>query len=256
MNDSAFVEGFRQQDPAAVRHLSECLLPSLWRFVYFRTHGDRHLAEDIISESVLALVKAVSASDVTVISPGPWLRGVAAHKIQDHFIAAARVRHLVEQAIAEGDQKLVPDPAAQEELNERRASVRKVMDGLVEQHRMVLEWKYIDRLSVREIATRLATTEKAAESILFRARRDFRDGLGEFQHDEDAFCRDNQCRECGDRVTGNGSMATSVAKSVKKKLERILPVSGNAETTTANSKDAGTEAVEPADSVATLKVTQ
>jgi len=51
------------------------------------------------------------------------------------------------------------------------------MDELPEQHRVALEWKYVDKLSVREIAERLQTTEKAAESILFRARRTFRDRL-------------------------------------------------------------------------------
>ncbi|MGE3778438.1 MAG: hypothetical protein AB7F89_14730, partial [Pirellulaceae bacterium] len=39
------------------------------------------------------------------------------------------------------------------------------------------EWKYLDGLSVREIAVRWEMTEKAAESVLFRARREFRDRL-------------------------------------------------------------------------------
>jgi DNA-directed RNA polymerase specialized sigma24 family protein len=37
-----------------------------------------------------------------------------------------------------------------------------------------LEWKYIDGLSVREMADRLGRTEKAVESVLFRARAAFR----------------------------------------------------------------------------------
>ncbi len=48
------------------------------------------------------------------------------------------------------------------------------MDELSDQQRMALEWKYVERLSVREIAERLDTSEKAAESILFRARKEFR----------------------------------------------------------------------------------
>ena len=51
------------------------------------------------------------------------------------------------------------------------------MDGLPEQQRLALEWKYVDKLSVRSIADRMDVTEKAAESILFRARREFRDRM-------------------------------------------------------------------------------
>jgi RNA polymerase sigma-70 factor (ECF subfamily) len=58
------------------------------------------------------------------------------------------------------------------------------MDDLPEQYRLALEWKYIDGLSVRQIAERLALTEKAAESILFRARREFREGLGRMGGDD------------------------------------------------------------------------
>lgn len=178
MNDSELVEGLCRQDPAAIRHLSECLLPSVWRSVYVRVQGDRHLAEDIVSESVLALLKAVSAPACEIQCPSAWLRTVAANKLRDHFRAAARVQHLIDQAAAVSNIPSPPQPASLEELNEQRATVRRVMDDLPEQHRLVLEWKYLDDLSVRQIAERLAMTEKAAESILFRARREFRQALG------------------------------------------------------------------------------
>jgi DNA-directed RNA polymerase specialized sigma24 family protein len=38
----------------------------------------------------------------------------------------------------------------------------------------VLEWKYLDALRVREIAERLGDSEKAIETVLYRARREFR----------------------------------------------------------------------------------
>jgi RNA polymerase sigma factor (sigma-70 family) len=178
LNDSELVEGLHRQDPAAIRHLSECLLPSVWRSVYVQVRGDRHLAEDIVSESVLALLKVVSAPDCEIQSPSAWLRTVAANKLRDHFRAAARVQHLIDQAASLASIPPVPQPSSREDLNEQRAAVRRVMDDLPEQYRLALEWKYIDDLSVRQIAERLALTEKAAESILFRARREFREELG------------------------------------------------------------------------------
>jgi hypothetical protein len=60
------------------------------------------------------------------------------------------------------------------------------MDELTDQHRTALEWKYVDKLSVRDIAGRWEATEKSVESILFRARRELRlklmktDAAGDF----------------------------------------------------------------------------
>ena len=56
-------------------------------------------------------------------------------------------------------------------------AVRDAMDRLPENYRIALEWKYVDRLSVKVIAERLATTEKSVEAVLFRARNALRDGL-------------------------------------------------------------------------------
>lgn len=174
MNDSALVEGLRTQDPAAVQDLSDQYLPSVWRFVYVKVNSDRHLAEDIVSETVLALIKAAADPEFEIQNPGGWLRTVASNKIADHFRAAARVQHLIDDAKQNSESSDDNDAAKQHELQERRSEIRNVMDELSDQQRMALEWKYVDKLSVREIAERLNTTEKAAESILFRARKDFR----------------------------------------------------------------------------------
>lgn len=185
MNDSALVDGLRSQDPAAVRHLCECCLPSVWRFAYVRVRGDRHLAEDIVSEAVLALLRTVADPQTDIGNPLGWLRSVVAHKVADHFRAAARVQHLIDQAKTSVVESNGEDASHAREVEERRDGIRCVLEGLTEQTRLALEWKYVDKLSVREIAVRLDVTEKAAESILFRGRREFRqrmmlkDGLEE-----------------------------------------------------------------------------
>lgn len=208
LNDSALVQGLREQDPAAVKHLSDCFLPSVWRFVYVKVNRDRHLAEDIVSETVLALVKAVADTKTDILNPGAWLRSVASNKVTDHFRAAARVQHLIDEAKQSAPVSDDIDAAALQEQSERRGEVRDVMDQLSDQHRMVLEWKYIETLSVRVMAERLDITEKAVESILFRARRDFRErmmrvdsrecGVPGRQQNDDAQAAKTGCDECDD----------------------------------------------------------
>ena len=55
--------------------------------------------------------------------------------------------------------------------------VQRVLDHLPPRYATVLEWKYVDELSVQEIASRLGLGLKAAESLLTRARRAFRDAF-------------------------------------------------------------------------------
>jgi len=48
------------------------------------------------------------------------------------------------------------------------------MAGLCDEERLVLEWKYVDELSTREIAVRTDRTQKAVENLLYRARKSCR----------------------------------------------------------------------------------
>lgn len=173
MNNSEFLQGLRDQDPAAIQHLTECYLPSVWRYVCAKVGNDQHLAEDIVSESVLALIRA-AADETQIEHPGAWLRTVALRRVQDHFRAAARVRHLIEQVQHVAPTANEDDAVKQQLLAERRDQVVDVMDQLSPEHRMALEWKYIDKLSVREIAARMEATEKSVEALLFRARGRFK----------------------------------------------------------------------------------
>ena len=66
------------------------------------------------------------------------------------------------------------DPAAPLETEETRRQVHRVLDEMPDRQRTVLEWKYLDSLRVREMAERLGETEKAVETVLYRARIEFR----------------------------------------------------------------------------------
>jgi DNA-directed RNA polymerase specialized sigma24 family protein len=55
--------------------------------------------------------------------------------------------------------------------------VHLVLDALPAHYANALEWKYLEELSVAEIAGRLGLGEKAAESLLTRARAAFRDAF-------------------------------------------------------------------------------
>jgi len=68
-------------------------------------------------------------------------------------------------------------PEAELERREVTGQVRETLSLLPAHYDKVLSWKYMHGLSVREIAERLDTSPKAAESMLTRARQAFRDGF-------------------------------------------------------------------------------
>jgi RNA polymerase sigma-70 factor (ECF subfamily) len=104
-----------------------------------------------------------------------WLITVARNKLGDQRRKVARAAALAAKA---RDGKITPiisdGTEAVVEAAETRKQVHTVMDALPEEERLALEWKYIDDLPVADIAERLGRTERAVESVLYRARRSFR----------------------------------------------------------------------------------
>src|SRR5580704_9901028 len=71
-------------DPDAVRALTDCALPALYRFCLYRVGRDVHLCEEVVQET---LVRALR--DLPRYDPGradnqimPWLTGLARNAIQ------------------------------------------------------------------------------------------------------------------------------------------------------------------------------
>ena len=97
---------------------------------------------------------------------GAWLRGIARNLLRDRRSSAVRRRA---EAIEE------VDPEAPREAEDReRARLLEAMGRLSEEHRSALRVHYLEETSVRETAALLGISEKAAESRLYRARRELK----------------------------------------------------------------------------------
>ena len=175
VTDAELIHAIRAGDETALEALYHRYLPSVWRYACSQLAGNVHAAEDVTSETFLAAVRQVGALRPEGGSVAAWLVGIARHKIGDLRRRRGRER-LADADPAETGLPCpgAPDGAAAMETAETRASVKQVMDALADDERLALEWKYLDGLSVREIALRLGRTEKAAEAVLYRARNAFR----------------------------------------------------------------------------------
>jgi len=170
LTDADLIRGAQNGDRSALQTLYERYLPTVWRYAYAHGEGRRDAVEDVVSETFLALVRQIQTLHPKGGALGGWLITVARRKICD-----ARRRRRAQPA---GAAVAVVDSAMPVETSlEQREFVARVLDGMNEDERLALEWKYVEMLSVRKIAKRLGRTEKGVESLLFRARRSFRESV-------------------------------------------------------------------------------
>ncbi len=151
-------------------------LPQVYGYLLPRC-GGASVAEDLTAETFLAAVSAVQRRTVPDLTVA-WLIGVARHKLVDHWRRAAREDRklrLVEQEVDE-----VTDPWA-EPFDASRA--HDVLARLGPHHQTALTLRYLDGLSVPEVAEHLGRTVHATEALLVRSRVAFRRAYDEVPDD-------------------------------------------------------------------------
>jgi len=174
LTDAELLVAARGGDAEAWKTLYQRYLPSVWRQAYALV-ADEHAAEDVTSETMLALLEGIDRLESDAPKIAGWLRTVVKCKAADHHRKAYRSRDKLNLAAGPTETSCgESDPSGPLEIEETRCQVLQVLEGLPERQRAILEWKYLDALRVREIAERLGETEKAVETVLYRARREFR----------------------------------------------------------------------------------
>jgi RNA polymerase sigma-70 factor, ECF subfamily len=174
LTDADLLRAARSGNAEAWQTLYKRYLPTVWRQAYTLV-ADVHAAEDVTSETMLALLEGIHRLETDAPKIAGWLRTVVRCKAADYFRKSFRSRDKL--PLAAGDVEACTgdaNPAGPLEIEETRTHVQDVLDELSDRQRVVLEWKYLDALRVREIAERLGETEKAVETVLYRARREFR----------------------------------------------------------------------------------
>jgi len=171
-SDRVLISRIRAGNREAMTILYERYMPSIWRYAFSRLVGDDAAARDVVSETFLAVLQSLSRPGAAPDDVAKWLSGVARHKLADHWRRSRPQKQIDEDGADPPDHG--SDPVAAMDASETRRAVGEVMAGMEDAQRIALEWKYIEGLTVREMAGRLGCTEKAVEAILYRARGAFK----------------------------------------------------------------------------------
>jgi RNA polymerase sigma-70 factor (ECF subfamily) len=181
--DRRLVRRLREGDEAAFDEFWRSHAERLHRFALSRCGGDADVARDAVQS---ALCKALEDLDSYRGSGSlfSWICGICRNELAGRSrVRTRRGPHLSLDA-EPGAHSLLnallsPNDTPEAALlrSEARTRVHETLDRLPHRHALALEWKYAAGLSVREIALRLELSEKAAESLLTRARLAFRDAF-------------------------------------------------------------------------------
>lgn len=140
-------------------------LPVVYDYLLRRV-GDRQQAEDLTSETMLAALTAVRDRGSEIVSVG-WLIGIARHKLIDHWRAREREQRRL-RVISSGMQERHVDEPFEE------SGALRALAQLNPWQRAALTLRYVDGLSVPEVAAHIGRSVGATEVLLVRAKRAFR----------------------------------------------------------------------------------
>jgi RNA polymerase sigma-70 factor (ECF subfamily) len=173
LEEKALVERMLAGDEAAMEEFADEYFPGLYRFALGRLGGDTELAREVVQTTVC---KALAKLE-TFRGEAPllgWLCACCRNEIRMGFRKKQRLPRVVE--LEEDVASDLDPPEGALARKEEVRHVHAVLDLLPPRYARALEWKYVERVSVKEIAERLRLGAKAAESLLTRARQAFRDG--------------------------------------------------------------------------------
>jgi RNA polymerase sigma-70 factor (ECF subfamily) len=153
-------------DQAAWRTLYDGAFAELWSYVLWRCAGLHSIAEEIVQDTWLVAVRRIGDFEPR---QGPflaWLRGIAANRLRNHFRSVRR---------SPETQAEFAEPSHDDrEQREQAELIAASLAELPERSEAVLRAKYLDLMSVEQIAAEWDETPKAIESLLTRARQAFR----------------------------------------------------------------------------------
>lgn len=158
----------------AFREFHGLYFDRLYHFLLAVTYGQEQEAQEALQETLLRLLrhpKVFADEDVFWC----WLKAVARNAARDGHRKHRRYFALL-QNFALGRSPGAGDPASNDD---RRlgALLEESLDELKPEDRLLLENKYLDGESVREISALAGLSEKAVESRLLRLRRQLRERI-------------------------------------------------------------------------------
>ena len=172
MEDSVLIDKILHRDAGALHEFYRVYTPKLLLFISGKVENP-HDAEEIFQDTLFAFLEALRdfQGDCKIST---FLFSIGKHKIIDYY-RRKKLRHLVFSQAPFLEDLVSPILNPEEEFDAKvlRDKLKKAFSLILPRYKIVLQLKYLEDVSVSEIAGRFKWTLKKTESLLFRARKAF-----------------------------------------------------------------------------------
>ncbi len=183
LDDRRLVKKLLGGDERAFERFFEDNYARLYRFALVRLSDDpeaaREIAQIVLTRALQKLHTYRAESALFT-----WLCAICRNEVSDWLSRQGRYRqHIiltedypdVQAAVDSYQSPFEENPEASFQRLERLRLIQVAMDKLPAKYGDVLEWKYVEGQSVREISARLNLGQEATQSLIARAKRAFAD---------------------------------------------------------------------------------
>lgn len=164
-----------KRDPEAFGEIYDEYVEKIYRFIYFKVSSEQE-AEDLSSEVFLKAWNYLISDNKSVKSIGALLYTIARNRVIDHY----RQKKLMTEE-AEELAKMMPTMSALDELERQSdmARVYKALAKLKDEYKEVVVMRYLDELSVGEIASIIDKTQNNVRVLIHRSMNALKEILEE-----------------------------------------------------------------------------
>jgi RNA polymerase sigma-70 factor (ECF subfamily) len=159
----------------AVRWLLDEVAPVVYGFLFARVGGDEAAAEDLLQETLLEAVRGAAAFRAEAAA-STWMCAIARRRLARYYESERKAE------MARRSLSLVQDgPGASgtgDDILERQDEVVRALGRLPAMQRQVLVLKYMEDMSVVDIAGQVNRSRVQVQSLLQRGREGLRRELG------------------------------------------------------------------------------
>lgn len=166
-SDLVLIAAVLRKDRKATAEFVDLYADAVYSYVRWRLSPREDQVEDVVQQVFLSAWESL-AGFRGQSSVRAWLLGIARHKIQDLY----RARLVTLDSLPERDSGPGVEETVHAQVTAER--VRAALDRLPELYRIVLLWRYWEKMSTEEMARQTGKSAKAIERLLARAREQFR----------------------------------------------------------------------------------
>jgi RNA polymerase sigma-70 factor, ECF subfamily len=173
-DDRLLVEA-AQKEPSRFAELYELHFERVYGFIA-RHARDRDVAQDLTSEVFHDALANLSRFEWRGVPFSAWLMRIASNALADHY---GRVARSQKNSALDGAEaaNVIPFNATFEEVD-KRARLFRLVKTLPADQRRVIEMRFAEEKSIRDIATVIGRSEGAVKQLQFRALESLRAEMG------------------------------------------------------------------------------